>query len=710
MAEDRERALNASVGPGNQRMSERLLSTMAVVVSSVDEGKAYLDFFMPFVADVLKRWPHGQPVAPRQLSDALRSGWCFPSVPAAVSKVLLQRAQKEGLVSNITRKYFPNHKQLASLQDLAAKKQHMLGEVSALAQSLIRYAWQTHGLDWDEQKANTVLERITEDFGADLATAKREGGLGPGPDPDRNESLAVAYGFARHAMMWDPKNFSRIVSMVQGTMIVNAIYFEDIRKAPNRLTGLRAFLDTPVLLQGLGFASPDVAVATREMLALMRTFQIPMCAFSHTFDEMTAVLKTVAASLKQGTQSAEYSGRLNTRTRETLDAVIAGEMTSGDVLMVIANLDRSLEELGVRRIEVSREGQVGRLDEERLASILRERVHYRSKGALERDVESLAAIDWIRGNTRPRDLAQARALFVTSNDALAGASRAFFRAMKRDAMIPHCMSDVALTAQLWVTSSKRKPDLPKRLLIADCYSALAPSQELWERWVRHIITLRVREQLSEEQFQTLIYHQQIKALLCEVVRGDPGKVNDTAVAEVLARYEQELYAPAERAAREAQDAQARAEQETRDAQAQATRERAERRRLTSALLERDRFEARRAANRLRIRAASGFLATLPIATLFAVLVATDSIHGKVWWATSVTLLVFTCACTACWGLRKGWKAPLGVLVSVGALSTLWANVFGVAGDSLSKTKSTRGGVTSTLTTTPAGQRHGPERR
>lgn len=705
---------NEGIGPATQRTSGQLLSTMAaVIIANADEGKAYLDFFMPFVADRLKRWPKDQPVEPRQLSDALRSGWCFPSVPTAVSKVLLQRAQKEGLVRNLNRKYFPNHRQLANLQDLAVKKQQMLAEVSALAQALIRYAWQTHGLDWDEEKANAVLERITEDFGADLATAKREGGLGPGPDPDHNESLIVAYGFARHAIKWEPKNFSRLVAMVQGTMIVNAIYFEDIRKAPNRLRGLRVFLDTPVLLQGLGFASPDVAAATKEMLTLMTTFQIPMSAFAHTIDETTAILESIAASLGTGTQSAENSGGLSTRMRETLDAVIASEMTPGDVLMVVANLDRSLEAIGVRRFETSLRAQKARIDEDQLAATLSKGVPYRSRGALKRDVESLAAIDRLRGNTRPRDLAHTEAVLITSNDALVAASRAFFRAYKRDALIPHCMSDTALTAQLWVTSSERKPGLPKRLLIADCYSALAPSPELWERWVRHLIKLRIREQLSEEQLQTLIYHQQTKALLCEIAHGDPDNVNDSTVAEVLARYKQELCGPAEQVAREAKDAQARAEKEARDAQAAAERACATSEYLARTLREQQELEARRAANRTkcrrRVRAASGVAAILPVATLFAALAATHSISGKFWWATSTTLLFYACASAVCWGLQMGKKAFLAILVTAAALITPWALVFGVAEDSPQHPKHAQTARSTSRTSSPI-TRSTPSRR
>jgi hypothetical protein len=71
-------------------------------------------------------------------------------------------------------------------------------------------------------EANAALERLTEDFGAELATARREGGLAADAPLGEDEALAVVYGFARGAVERDPENFARIVAMVQGTMIANA--------------------------------------------------------------------------------------------------------------------------------------------------------------------------------------------------------------------------------------------------------------------------------------------------------------------------------------------------------------------------------------------------------------------------------------------------------------------------------------------------------
>ncbi len=652
-----------------------LLGATAVVLASADEGKDYLAHFAPFVIDQLKRWPVGHAVEPHELSEALCEGWGFPAVPSAVSRVLLQRAEQEQMVRSVDRRFYPEHEALLEVADLSEKKQELLAGLNALSEAVVRYAAEAHGLTWTEEKANAALERLTEDFGAELATARREGGLAADAPLGEDEALAVVYGFARGAVERDPENFARIVAMVQGTMIANALYFEDIRKLPNRLPELRVYFDTSPLLRALGLASDEVVLAATEMLALMRSFKIPMFVFSHTVDEMTAILERIAESLKRGRTAPNEQAGLTGRAREAIDAAVQAGMTSGEVQVLVANIEGRLGELGVRRCETPPHREAGHIDEHKLGEMLGERIEYRSRGPLEKDLDSLAAVNRLRGSHRPRDLAKTRALFVTANGAVAKTGRAFFRDIGHDSPVPHCMTDVALTAQLWVRSSSRKPDLPRRLLIADCYSALGPGPALWERWVGHIVKLRERGELTEEQLQTLIYHQQTKALLYEVVRGKPENVSDEAVAEVLARYEAEVRRPAEDDARAA-DA---ASQQERDELAGKVAELARWKQDQEA--ERERSRRRQTGRRTAARRIASLVAAAAMATAYAVLALGGQIDGSFWWATATTLLVLCCAATVSLGFRRGWRAPLTVLVAAGAFSALWANVFGVAAES-----------------------------
>ena len=146
-------------------------------------------------------------------------------------------------------------------------------------------------------------------------------------------------------MQRDPDSFERLVAMVQGTMLMNALYFEDTRQLPKRLAELRVYIDTTPLLRALGLASPEVVTAAREMLGLLGDFHVPRYVFSHTVDEITAILDALAAALRRGTKGLEQQGQLFGARREAMDAAIQAGMTSGHVDAMAANIEQQLAEL-----------------------------------------------------------------------------------------------------------------------------------------------------------------------------------------------------------------------------------------------------------------------------------------------------------------------------------------------------------------------------
>lgn len=195
----------------------------------------------------------------------------------------------------------------------------------------------------------------------------------------------------------------------------------------------------------------------------MRSFKVPMFVFSHTMEEMTGILEGIAASLRRGTRAYEKHGRMSPNAREAVDAAVRARWTSGDLEELIGNLEGRLAELGVRRCETPEHLASSQIDEQELAAVLQARVQYRSKRTLEKDLDSLAAVERLRAGSRPRELRSTRALFVTANPRLAAASRAFFRGANRDAQIPHCdpRAERADPRRLLVGERNDAADLPR---------------------------------------------------------------------------------------------------------------------------------------------------------------------------------------------------------------------------------------------------------
>jgi hypothetical protein len=659
-------------------VSSRLLTTMAIVRSNADKGRDYISNFEPFATDRLKAWAEGHPVAPDSLARVICEEWGVPSMPAAVGKILLRRAEERGEVVKVDDAFYPNPQRLSESSDLAAQKNAMVAKMNAVAKAVVEYAKTVHGLDWSEKDATDALERLTEEFGADLALAKRRGGLAEA-DLQENEALAVVHGFARRAAESEPTNFQYLEEMVQGTMLVNAVYFQDVGHVSNRLKDLRAYLDTTPVLRALGLAADPVCDATRELIALLRNdFKVRMFVFPHTVDEIAGILGGVAGALRRGRRDAIAQGPVSGRNREAIDALVKRGCTAGEIESMRAELENRIRALGIDIQQTPPHVEKGHIDEKRFDQILDQVVSYRSKGPREKDLKSLAAVDRIRGSSRPRDLSQANAIFVTANSALVRAAREFFGEADRGAPVPHAIHETALTAQLWVRAPHPPPDLPRKLLIADCYAALNPSPELWERWVQHIVRLEERGDVSEEQVQNLIYHQQAKSKLFEVTHGDPDAIGEETVAEVLDRFESELRRPAEqeavaeRAQREAAEAEGLRAAQDRDSL------REELDGLTKWKKAREATDRKWRERLGRARTITGYIGTASLVLAFVLLcIVLDEVQGKLEWATAVTLLVSGASASWAWATRRSWKFPLAALVFAGAVTALFVNVFSI---------------------------------
>jgi hypothetical protein len=661
---------------------------MAIVRSNADQGRDYIANFEPFAIDRLKAWPVGEPVGPDSLARAICSEWGVPSLPTAVGKILLRRAEQRGeVISAEDGRVYPNYDKLVEAADLVAQRNEMLARMRALAGAVVTYAKTAHGLSWSEKDATDALERLTEDFGADLALAKRQG-LAATSELPEGQALTVVYGFARHAVESDPMNFGYLEEMVRGTMLANAIYFEDVGRLAKRLRRLHVYLDTTPILRAMGLAAEPVADATGELLALLNDFKIPMHVFSHTVVEIGGVLDGVARSLRRGRSGTTQQGAISGHNREAIDALIRRGYTAGEIESIRAELESHIRALGITITDTPPHVELSQVDEARFDKALDDQIGYRWKGPREKDAKSLTAIDRLRGTSRPRELAQATALFVTSNSTLARVSREFFETEGRAAPIPHALHETALTAQLWVRAPHPPPDLPRKLLIADCFAALNPGPELWERWVAHIVRLQREGDITDEQVQNLIYHQQAKSKLFEVTHGNPDDVSNETVAEVLDRFESELRRPSEQRA-----AEDRARREVAEADAeQATGERDALRAQVEELTawreavnaEKEVAAARRQRQRRLAHAVCGVAAAVLVVAAFAVIcIVLGEVHGKVGWAAAVTLLVFGAAAGIAWAAHLKWRFPFLAVVFAGAASALFVNVFSVVPDDAS---------------------------
>lgn len=624
----------------------RLLTTMALAKAQVDEGKDYVSNFEPIALEQIRTWPAGEGVEPHRLAKAISEAWSLPTFPSAVGKILRNELATAGYLTKVGDEFFPNPQELLKVTSLESQRESMLKEMDSLAGAAVKFAKRRHDVEWSKEDALEALDSLVRDFGADIALKR-------GADVQLADegAMMIAHGFVLDASESDSESFSYLEHMIRGEMILSALYFDDVGSMSSRMEGLRAFLDTPVVLQLLGLADNSSCQASTEMLELMRDeFRISTWIFPHTMEEILGVLDGLQDSLRGSTEIG--ADQTKSRFRETVEILVKRGSTAGDIATLQANLEQTLIGMGVRVYEMPAREEAGHCDEGKMTEVLQEVVEYKSRNTRDKDVASLSALDRIRANTRPRNLTQANSIFVTNNPKLIRASERFFREEKVAAPVPHAIDETVLTSQLWVRSAHPRPDLPAHLLLADCFAALSPSEELWNRWIHYLEKLRAEDELTEEQVLRLVYETHARTSLYQETAGDPAAIDESTVNAVLDDSDRRIRAEAE--SETASERELRIKAETRADAAEDWK--------------------RTTQRRMRIVLGSAVI-FFPVVAGIVLVLATDSIHGPTQWGIFATVLIAALVAGITIIANRGNAIAKGLATYGGGLLSVFAVVY-----------------------------------
>ena len=527
---------------------------MAILRANWNQERDYWANFEPFVADCLKSWPNGKAVKPDALRDALAERFSIPVVPINTAQMLRDRAFRSRLLTRnaITRSFHPNPAELDGLPDLQVESKSALASMEELCRRLVVFARDAYDLEWSQEAAEAALELFVEEFSVELAMARREG-LEAEVEAQADERLLVVQGFARRAVERDQATLELLEAMVKGSMLANVLYFSGVGSWTPSFPHLVVYLDTTPVIRMLGLAPDALSKAAQEMLALIKEFGITPRIFEHTATEIQGVLDGVKHGLRRVRSGEAGLDQMGTVNREVVDHLISKGSGPADIEEIVADLDRRLLAMGIQSEERPDRPQRPDFDEARLDETLQEWIGYRFSGPREKDVDSLIGVHVLRDKQECRELTKTPALFVTANERLARASQAYFKADGLANSIPHCITDVSLTTQLWIRRPEKQPDLARTVLIAESYAALSPTPEMWERYLAEISRGRERGNLTDQQVKTLVYSISARERLLEVTHGDPDAVDEQTPFEVLKRHERELTRPAAERAEAAEE-------------------------------------------------------------------------------------------------------------------------------------------------------------
>jgi hypothetical protein len=515
-----------------QTLASPKLVSLAILKASWNDGRSYLDNFVPFVAECLRA--EKGPVTASRLKVSMRERFGM-RIPEKALETVMTRAAGQGLVTRRRGEYHPDFGKLASVT--APVHGDFLRCHAAVVLGLRTFAQECYSRDVSQAEASSALEAYVAEYGIPIvvqgAAAERDFDPAIVASPD----LAyIVHAYVEYVAAADPSGFGYLATVVEGSMLASVVYLPDVGGVQRKFVSTTVYLDTPFVLRLLGYNGADLAAPALELIELLRDLGASVACFENTLNETRGVLLGAAKSL---------NSRRNYGAGNIIRSFRQQGLQRADVDLRAARLEKDLTRHGIRVLAAPPYTTTSDVDEVELERVLQEQVRYAHGRTLQHDLDALTAIDRLRRGRYQPILENCRALFLTTNPKLVRSAKRYFGSDRDGFSWPPAISDTELTTLVWLKQPMKAPDLPRKQIMADCYAALHPDSVTWDRWLSEIARAEATGDYSDEDLDLIRFSPDAQRILMDATFGDSDAVTPETFAEVVEKVKAVIARPIE---------------------------------------------------------------------------------------------------------------------------------------------------------------------
>lgn len=504
---------------------QNLIAALAVLKVNADRGIDYLDSLVPLLVAILPA-PEEPRITLDQAGVAIRDEFGL-EIPTGALRSVAARAKRRDAAAEKAGGWA--RQPGASPDAVKATREAALRQFAQVAHSIAKFS-RRFGIDWSDVTAGDALLDFLEEHSADVLRLAVNGRPLAAPSPDVDHAEFIVGSFLVEVLDTDASAFDFVVTLVKGGMLAGALVFPDIGAVSRNFQDTLVLFDTRVVLQALGWEGDRAAANRLALVSALRDLGAQPAIFRRTADEVAGVLNYVAAALRDRRV-------LRTALGPTLQFAVDNRITASDVELRLVHLERDLGQLGLRTVESPPYVPEHTVDETELDGTLRAVVRQRRDEARAHDVAVVSSVYRLRQGAFPRRIESCGGIFVTSNRNLERAARQFLQQQyseyKAHDVVPAVLSVDTLTTIVWLKSPQRQPDLPRHRVLADCYAALNPPDDLWQKYLHEISRLQTQKDLSADDYFLLRYSVTARTTLMQVTVGDAARFKPEDVEVVL---------------------------------------------------------------------------------------------------------------------------------------------------------------------------------
>lgn len=490
-----------------------------------------LDEYLPFIATIIL--DEGMDVVDENLiCSKLNDKYHVNFQPTFVRQVI-SNAMVKNAVESVHGNFVPNK---SVLKRYYISDEDFEKNWAALSKGFRDYASQ-HGYEIDLKSFESEVHHFLESYD-DHVIFDHIGDI----NTTQSEFLYQWCNYLLFIASTNNELYSFVIGLCTGNLVKTALFYSG--KEHTKYVDLEVFLDTPMIFALLGMDTPERREAFKYIVDKAKSHGMTLHVFDHNIEEVLGIMERASSWLDR----SDYD---NAKANRAAQFFCDAGMSLSDRIEFIGNVENELNLLGITRATTNyiEDENAFQADEKTLLDAIKDEYGRRSlkycneeiyESSISVDVRSIVMIQRKRQGSFATVLESAKAIFITTNSAIAKVSKDYMQKERlSESKIPACITADIFGTLLWLDFPDCENSYPSMKLLADCKALLRPSPQmiamfklkLDEAYKKHA------EGLTEEKFLFLRSHPIVQSKLLDATSGDYAQFTDQTWREVYNQIE-----------------------------------------------------------------------------------------------------------------------------------------------------------------------------
>ncbi len=514
----------------------RTILSLAIIKTHWEKHQSdYIDNFILLLATLLNEKKYQEiEIENFQIDFMDRFGLEIPINPLIT---IFNRATKRKILIRSGGKFYANYDKLPE-HDSSIESAEIERKFNNVISAIQEFAVEKYQLETTTEEIEIAFLSFLKQHDLDILFAAKDKSILPKVESTRKLKYLIS-AFTIYAYDSEPNLFKFLLDVSIGHALSGAILYSEINSFSGKLKDLNIYIDTPLVFSLLGLNGYFKQKAIIELLKILREEKANLFILATTRSEVDSIFLDCYKWLEKGNYELDKSSKI-------LRYCHRNGITATDIEGKILTLDEILGSYEIEPTVVPDyiENKQFQIDEKDLKNTIVRTYKgiipefniydYNKEATIERDVKVLSGIYRFRQGFKPKTIKDSKDLFITSNTALAFASRIFETKENGSSFtIPTCLTDVFLGTVIWLQSPQKVVSLNEKKFIADCYSATQPNELLIKRYIAEVEKLKESSKISRDEYYLLRTHRASINLLETKTMGDPEAFNGETAEEIL---------------------------------------------------------------------------------------------------------------------------------------------------------------------------------